>query len=254
MFKTKKRFNGKFAFATDIGKIRINNEDQALALTNTNGDVLLVVCDGMGGQNKGDLASSLAIHVVRDEFKEVNKFHNLLHIRWWLNETLKLANQTVYSDANRNPSYKGMGTTLSLVVIYKKYIIIANVGDSRVYRYSSNGFEQLTEDQTYVGYLYRTGQIKKEEMKTHPKRSILMNALGIYPTLNVDFTIKKYYGETLLVCSDGLYNNADDNAVVSILNNNDAVEQKVNELISVANNNGGSDNIAIALWESYNAD
>ncbi len=249
-----KYYKGHFAYATDVGKVRLNNEDQALSLTNPQGNVLLLVADGMGGQNKGELASNIAINTIKNSFMEHNGFLSYWFARAWLNKVCVDANEAVYKEANNNPRYQGMGTTLSVALIYKNFLIIANVGDSRIYRVSKNGLEQLSEDQSYVAYLYRTGQIKKEEMRTHPKRSILMNALGIYPTLNVDFHTYRYDGETIFLCSDGLYTNVNDKTISTILNNNDDVTDKVKELIAVANNNGGSDNIAVNIWECEYAD
>ena len=246
--------NGRFAFHTDVGKVRISNEDQACALVNAYGTVLLIVCDGMGGQNKGDYASALAVSYVVDEFKKVNRFISSLHVYYWLNQTCRNANNQIYSESIRNPTYQGMGTTLSIAIIRKSKLFIAQVGDSRIYTYKDRKLTQLTEDQTYVGYLYRTGQISKEEMATHPKRHMLMNALGVYPTLNIDIRIRKYENEPLLLCSDGLYNNASETTIASVLANKDSPEEKVNELISIANNNGGSDNIAVVIWESNYAD
>jgi protein phosphatase len=246
--------NGRFAFHTDVGKVRISNEDQACALVNAYGTVLLIVCDGMGGQNKGDYASALAVSYIVDEFKKVNRFISSLHVYYWLNQTCRNANNQIYSESIRNPTYQGMGTTLSIAIVRKNKLFIAQVGDSRVYTYKDRKLTQLTEDQTYVGYLYRTGQISKEEMATHPKRHMLMNALGVYPTLNIDIKIRKYENEPLLLCSDGLYNNASETTIASVLANKDSPEEKVNELISIANNNGGSDNIAVVIWESNYAD
>ena len=246
--------NGRFAFHTDVGKVRISNEDQACALVNAYGTVLLIVCDGMGGQNKGDYASALAVSYIVDEFKKVNRFISSLHVYYWLNQTCRNANNQIYSESIRNPTYQGMGTTLSIAIVRKNKLFIAQVGDSRVYTYKDRKLTQLTEDQTYVGYLYRTGQISKEEMATHPKRHMLMNALGVYPTLNIDIKIRKYENEPLLLCSDGLYNNASETTIASVLANKDSPEEKVNELINIANNNGGSDNIAVVIWESNYAD
>ena len=246
--------NGRFAFHTDVRKVRISNEDQACALVNAYGTVLLVVCDGMGGQNKGDYASALAVSYVVDEFKKVNRFFSNLHVYYWLTQTCRSANSQIYSESIRNPLYQGMGTTLSIAIIRKKKLFTAQVGDSRIYSLKNKELTQLTEDQTYVGYLYRTGQITKEEMATHPKRHMLMNALGVYPTLNIDIKVRKYEDETMLLCSDGLYNNASETTISSVLSNKDTPEEKVNELISIANNNGGSDNIAVVIWESNNAD
>ena len=245
-----KYLSGKFAFRTDIGKVRLTNEDQAAALINARGNVLLLVCDGMGGQNKGDYASNLAKTTIIDAFNDKRRFFNKYDAMHWINKTIRHANKVVNDDAAKNKTYEGMGTTLTLVLIIKDYMVLAQVGDSRCYSYRLREFNQISEDQTYVAYLYRTGQIKKEEMKTHPKRHVLMNALGYYPSLDLDAKIMPYRGDTLLLCSDGLYNNVSENDISSIIKGNDTVDQKVTELISLANANGGSDNIAVVIWEA----
>ena len=250
LFKKKKVYvSGRFAYRTDIGKVRLSNEDQALAMINAKGNVLLLVCDGMGGQNKGDYASNIAMQTIAEEFQKLSKFLNRYHAVMWLNRVIQKANSDIYSQANKNPTYEGMGTTLTIVLLVHDYMLVGQIGDSRLYLNSQHGFSQISDDQTYVAYLYRTGQISKEEMKTHPRRHVLMNALGNYPAVNVDCKFLKYQNETLLLCSDGLYNNVSDTDIESIIKGNDSTEQKVNELIALANANGGSDNIAIVLWE-----
>ena len=202
--------SGRFSYKTDIGRIRLSNEDQAAAMINASGNVLLVVCDGMGGANK-----------------------------------------SIYEQSQSNKSYHGMGTTITLLLIIKDTAILGHVGDSRCYFLRNRReFTQMSEDQTYVGYLLRTGQINQEEALTHPKRHVLMNALGVYPSASVDVKSFPYMGETVLLCSDGLYNNVPTNDIASVLKGEDTVEQKVDELIAIGNKNGGSDNIAVVIWEA----
>ena len=248
--KQKNYISGTYAFATDIGKVRLSNEDRATALTNTKGNILLLVCDGMGGSNKGDYASSIAIKMISDAFLEKQKFFSRFLAMKWTMDIIKKANSAIYNEAQQNTMYEGMGTTLTMVLIMSNHLITAQIGDSRAYVLHNDEVAQITEDQTYVAYLYRTGKIKKEEMLTHPKRHVLTNALGIYPSLNVDIRITGYRNENILVCSDGLYNNVDESAIGTILKSNDTTEQKVNELISLGNANGGSDNIAVVIWEA----
>lgn len=252
MSKNKVYVAGRFAFRTDIGKVRLSNEDQAMAMINANGNVLLLVCDGMGGQNKGDFASNLAMRTISDSFRNKNKFFSTYTAYLWLRKIVQTANKEIYREACGNHAYDGMGTTLTVALIIGGTIISAQIGDSRLYSLdrTTGQFIQLSEDQTYVAYLYRTGQITKEEMATHPKRHMLMNALGIYPSASADIKFTPYTGQTLLLCSDGLYNNVPDNDIQSIVRGEDTTEQKINELISLANSNGGSDNIAIVLWEA----
>lgn len=251
MKKNKNYVFGRFAYRTDIGKVRISNEDQAYAAINANGNVLLLVCDGMGGQNKGDLASNIAAKTIAEEFRKRNKFLTKAGAYNWVRRSIYKANKEVFQMSNENPIYKEMGTTITLALIVKNFMINAQMGDSRMYVLNGNKeFSQVTEDQTYVGYLYRTGQIEKEEMKTHPKRHMLMNALGVYGSPSIDMKIFKYSNESILLCSDGLYNNVPDNDISSIVKGDDTTEEKINELISLANMNGGSDNIAVVLWEA----
>ena len=115
-----------------------------------------------------------------------------------------------------------------------------------------NSISQLTNDQTYVNYLYRTGKISENQMSSHPEKHVLMNALGIFPSLGCDMFSFIYKGEGLLLCSDGLYNNVAEQEINAVTRSDDRVDQKVKSLIGEANANGGSDNIAVALWEANN--
>ena len=249
----KKYLTGRFAYRTDIGKVRLSNEDQAIALTNASGNVLLVVCDGMGGQNKGDLASSLAVHTVITSFKSRRGFMNAYSGRMWVSKAIREANKSIYEQSQSNVNYRGMGTTITLLLIIKDMAILGHVGDSRCYFLKNHhDLVQMTEDQTYVAYLVRTGQITQEEALTHPKRHVLMNALGIYPSASIDLKVFPYLNEEILLCSDGLYNNVPVDDIAAIVKGNDTVEMKVNELIAIGNKNGGSDNIAVVLWEAQN--
>ena len=247
----KKYLTGRFFYRTDVGKVRLNNEDQAIALTNASGNVLLVVCDGMGGQNKGDLASSLAVNTIVSSFKNRKGFLNSYFARLWVGQAIREANKSIYDQSQSNPAYHGMGTTVTLLLIIKDVAIMGHVGDSRCYFLKSHhDLVQMSEDQTYVGYLLRTGQITPEQALTHPKRHVLMNALGIYPSASVDIKVFPYLGEEVLLCSDGLYNNVSVEDIAAVVKGSDSVEQKVNELIAIGNKNGGSDNIAVVLWEA----
>ena len=247
----KKYLTGRFSYRTDIGKVRLTNEDQAIALTNASGNVLLIVCDGMGGQNKGDLASSLAIHTIVSSFKNKKGFNSAYFAKLWVSRAIREANRCIYEQSQSNDSYRGMGTTVTLLLLVKDVAVLGHVGDSRCYFLKNHhDLVQMTEDQTYVEYLVRTGQITPEQALTHPKRHVLMNAIGVYPSASIELKTFPYLGEIVMLCSDGLYNNVSFDDMSAILKGNDAVEQKVNELIAVGNKNGGSDNIAVVLWEA----
>ena len=249
----KKSYKGIFAFKTDIGKVRITNEDQAMVVGNGHGEVLLCVCDGMGGQNKGDYASKMAITYVTQAFVEKKKTSPHA-MKGWLVKTVKKANAAIYREASSNPAYKDMGTTIVCVAVVENRLVIANIGDSRAYSFYGGRLGRLTEDQTYVDYLLRTGKIEESETATRTDRHVLMNAMGIYPSASLDSKILPYFGETILLCSDGLYNNLSEGEIRACLGTDDRPDQKVRSLIAEANANGGSDNIAVALWECIGND
>ena len=173
--------------------------------------------------------------------------------KMWVSKAIREANKSIYEQSQSNPNYRGMGTTITLLLIIKDMAILGHVGDSRCYFLKNHhDLVQMTEDQTYVAYLVRTGQITQEEALTHPKRHVLMNALGIYPSASIDLKVIPYLNEEILLCSDGLYNNVPVDDIAAIVKGNDTVEMKVNELIAIGNKNGGSDNIAVVLWEAQN--
>ena len=250
----RKTIKGQFACKTDIGRVRITNEDQAFGLINSSGDVLLGVCDGMGGHNKGDYASRIATETIIEEFRNKNGFLNRISVRMWINKTIRLVNSKIYNEALSNPEYKDMGTTLVLALFYKEFLFIVNIGDSRAYSIRFNDLKQLTEDQTYVEYLYKTGKISKEQMATSSERHILMNALGTFPSASFSVNVYQNLKNPILLCPDGLYNNATEAEIHSCLRTDEGIDQKIDTLISIANNNGGSDNIGISYWEAIDND
>ena len=246
-------YKGSFAFKTDIGRVRVTNEDQAFVLTNYQGDVFMIVCDGMGGQNKGDYASKIALDYLTEAFQKKRKMPILL-TKIWLRKVIREVNSIIFNEAESNPTYSNMGTTMVAVLIQGRKMIVVNIGDSRAYAYDERGLRRLTEDQTYVGYLYRSGQIQERDLDSRPDRHVLMNALGIYPSVAYDLVVHPYLGETIMLCSDGLFNNVSQMEIKAVLATDERVGQKVALLISEANANGGSDNMAVALWESIRND
>ena len=247
----KKYLTGRFSYRTDVGKVRLTNEDQAIALTNASGNVLLIVCDGMGGQKKGEIASSLAVNTIVSSFKQRKGFINAYFAKSWVNKVIREANRNIYEQSQSNPNYQGMGTTVTMLLIIKDIAILANAGDSRCYFLKNHhDLVQISEDQTYVAYLIRTGQITPKEALKKKKRHVLMNALGIYPSASVEIKTIPYLNEVVLLCSDGLYNNVPPTVIESILKGNDSLDRKCFQLINYGNANGGSDNMAVVIWES----
>lgn len=253
MSKDIKIYEGSFAFLTDKGMVRENNEDRAVILTNAECDALILVADGMGGSNKGDLASEMAAHTIGQEFAEKKHFLSKARNKFWLTQTIKKANKEIYDKSQEDPSFQGMGTTLNCCMIIGDTLYLANLGDSRAYLDNGKKLIQISEDETYANYLAKTSQISLEESKSSPDRHVLMNALGIYPSLSLQVEALPYNGEKVLACTDGLYNQMGDDVIHAILSTDERPDQKVATLIGTANATGGSDNIGVAYWEPIDA-
>ena len=242
---------GTYSFRTDCGMVRPINEDNVSIVENKeSGDILMMVLDGMGGHSKGEKASSLALSIITERFIKMKKYRSIRKIKAYIIKAIKKANREINILGTNNMEYHEMGTTLILVVLHGNKVLMCNVGDSRLYTTIGNNIYQLSEDQTYVQFLYRVGKIKKEDMAIHPKRHVLMNALGTYPSVSIVTKVFKKPMEKILLCSDGLYNMMNDNDINIVLQMKLTTEEKVKILVRRANDNGGMDNIAIALWEA----
>ena len=159
----KKLYNGTFYYKKDIGRVRILNEDDTKIVVNAKSNVLMIVTDGMGGTSKGDYASLTTINTIVDSFKRHNGFLSLYTAKRWLISAAKRANRYIYVTQYKDKTYNEMGTTLVCALIYKDKLICLNVGDSRLYLYNNHELSQVFEDQTYVNYLYHSGQIAEKE-------------------------------------------------------------------------------------------
>lgn len=243
-----KRFKGNYVFGTNIGRVRTSNEDNCIAAMNNSGDILLVVCDGMGGYKKGDYASNIVVQFLKEEFVNKKRFLTTVSAMRWISEVINKANRQIY-DISRQRDFKNMGTTVVAALILKKTLIIVYAGDSRCYRYDIEKLEQLSHDQTFANYLYEMNQISLEEVETHERKHVLTNAIGTFPNCNLSILRFPYNGENIMLCSDGLYNNMPEKDILSCLNTNEDLNTKLETLFACANSNGGSDNMAVVLWE-----
>ena len=144
-----------------------------------------------------------------------------------------------------------MGTTAIVAVMTESFIAFAHIGDSRAYVLSHDQLRQITKDHTFVRKLVEEGKLSEQEAKNHPHRNIIMNALGVNKSLTFDYLVlERYQLDAILLCTDGLTSMVDDQEILSILNETRSTEEKVNLLIELANRNGGTDNISVALCES----
>ncbi len=234
--------------ATDIGRKRQMNQDFLFVSEEPVGNLpnLFVVADGMGGHNAGDFASRYGVSVLVENVKKDKNFNPVKIIR----AGIEAANREVMEQARRDPSMAGMGTTMVAATIVGGYAYIANVGDSRLYLISDQ-ISQITQDHSLVAEMVRLGELTPEEARNHPDKNIITRAIGTGEEVRIDFfDMKLEEGAMLLMCSDGLTNMVDDEAICDIVKN---VENpgKAQALVDQANANGGKDNIAVILIDPF---
>lgn len=234
---------------TDIGKARTSNQDQAFVYTNNNRDTIGIVCDGMGGHKAGAYASLLAAKTVLDCFIDAEAFETKEDATQWLYDAIMEANNKVKTKSDEEEKFKGMGTTLVISLVLKDVMLIANVGDSRVYQYKNSELKQITEDQSLVNILLKSGKINDEEAINHPNKHVLMYAIGTMEDPQIDIYELEKEECSLLMCSDGVYNLVAQTYLKTILESSLPISQKAISIINDANSNGGYDNMAIVLME-----
>lgn len=245
----------KAVYKTDVGRIRKNNEDSVGVFLNRNGQRLAIVADGMGGHRAGDVASNMAITSLKEMWEESEGIQTADSAEEWLKSRIFQVNRVLFDHANNHEECDGMGTTIEAVITTHLFATIAHVGDSRSYILNESGFQQLTEDHTLVNELVRTGQISKEDAEHHPRKNVIMRALGTEQNVNIDIkTITFEEGDNLLLCSDGLSNKIRESEMAEILKNEIDLEEKATMLISIANERGGEDNISVAIVEFSDTD
>jgi serine/threonine protein phosphatase PrpC len=240
----------KAVFSTDQGKVRQHNEDSGGIISNLDGHRLAIVADGMGGHRAGDVASGMTLNELKKQWENTKGITTADKAEKWLKENILKVNSLLFDHAQNNSDCDGMGTTVVAAVCTEHFATIANIGDSRCYLLNEAGFNQLTEDHSLVNELVRFGQITKEDAEHHPRKNVLLRALGTEEKVEMDIkTIMFEEGDCLLLCSDGLSNKVNENELKEILANNEELEQKAEKLISLANDYGGEDNITLAIVE-----
>ncbi|WP_090742708.1 Stp1/IreP family PP2C-type Ser/Thr phosphatase [Mesobacillus persicus] len=235
-------------FMTDKGKVRIHNEDNGGIFINQDGQHLAIVADGMGGHRAGDVASEMTINSLKDEWEKTEKIETAEAAKEWLTTKILHVNKLVFEHSKQNTDCEGMGTTVVAAICTDLFATVANIGDSRGYILNEVGFQQLTEDHSLVNELVRSGQISKEDAEHHPRKNVLTRALGTEETVAMDTkTIMFEEGDFLLLCSDGLSNKVTEDELKSALTHNESLEDKATGLITLANENGGEDNITLVI-------
>jgi PPM family protein phosphatase len=247
-----------FAGKTDVGLVREANEDAIQLLPRKN---LFLVCDGMGGHNAGEVASRTACDVIATLY---DKFYDRLlqdeQVRLprvfppstdVLIKAVRIANHTVYRMAAENPSFSGMGTTIVATAVEKDILTLLHVGDSRIYRFADNTLTPLTIDHSWAAELEQSEQISAEEARNLVNRNVITRALGVKENVEIDVAVRKIAeNDIYIMCSDGLCGFVDDPDIKHVVAaTNGDLDKIVNQLIQIANDRGGMDNVSVVAFK-----
>ena len=236
----------KSFYLTDPGMVRDHNEDSVIIVKNDEGSYLMAIADGMGGHSAGEVASSIAISYLGKHFKESFRNMSKLDAVNWIRDAVDEINILIFQHEKSHPESKGMGTTLVMSILTKEYLLFGNVGDSSGFVMKDNNLHKVTYDHTLVNLLVSAGELTKEEASVHPKKNVLMKALGASTEVDVDIFDCDMDIKEILLSSDGLTGMLDRESIEKVLLSDGTCEDKVNKLIQKANNRGGTDNISVA--------
>lgn len=227
---------------SDKGMVRSLNEDY-VGFYERSDYKIYIVADGMGGHNAGEVASKMAVESVINYLNKKELSDNSLE------EAILYANRNIYNLSIEEKSYGGMGTTLTACLVRNNVVQIANVGDSCCFGIDKSKIIKLTRDHSLVQELIDAGSLSEEEGRNHPKKNIITRALGTAKNVVVDiFTIDKNKFKILLLCSDGLTNEVCNEEIFDIIKNSKNLDCATDNLISLAKEHGGRDNITVLLF------
>ena len=233
---------------SDIGKVREINQDSYYMSQPLDKLQLFMVADGMGGCKGGEIASNLAIekakNYIENNFSQTEKDrHSIIQL---VASSMEYANMVVYEKSKENKDLEGMGTTLDICLIYNNKVYIGHIGDSRIYRIRKEFTRKLTQDHSYVQKLVKDGTITQEEAEHHPRKNMLMKALGCNAFIEPDVAVKGFLKDDILImCTDGLTNMVRPEELYKLAKEN--IEFAPKKLVEMANSNGGYDNITVMV-------
>lgn len=237
----------KSYYLTDPGKVRSHNEDSVTIVKNATGEHMLIVADGMGGHRAGEIASNIAVTHLGERFKNLSSIGSKLDAVSWLNENVTEINAEIIKYAKENPESLGMGTTLVVALLTSEFLIFGNIGDSSGFVIKNGKLHKVTKDHTLVNLLVEAGDITPEEALNHPKKNVLMRALGASDKQEMDIFDVERDVDGLFLCSDGLTNMLSPEQVEKTLNEEDMdIDNKLVKLVRKCNSRGGTDNISVA--------
>ena len=245
----------EYAAQTDVGLMRLHNED-AIAVCPES--ALAVLADGMGGYNAGEVASEIAITVIRDYVNDkLNNFLSLFfphrpdELRHIVQQSVELANNTILNTSLNEPQYTGMGTTLVMSLCYRDILVVAHVGDSRAYRFRDGQLTQISRDHSVVQEQIDAGMISAESAQYSDIKNLVTRAVGVGFPVEVEVNLHQIaVGDIYMLCSDGLSDMLNAQALQDILRRSSlTLDEMCSELIAEANNQGGRDNISVILFK-----
>lgn len=234
---------------SDMGLIRLNNEDSWLADPQNN---LFVLCDGMGGHLAGEIASQHAVEVFAKSMKKRRSAEeekgSLTAKVESLKAVIEQVNTSVYELGRSDRKLRGMGTTLCCVYFHKSVMIVGHVGDSRVYLLRDRKLSQLTKDHSLMLEMFEAGELNRRQLRDCAYRNIITRAIGVSPEVDPSIqTLDILEGDRILMCSDGLTDMLSHSEMEAIINRNNLEQHAVEQLVLFANRRGGNDNITAIL-------
>ncbi len=237
----------KSFYLTDTGRVRSHNEDSVTIVKNASNEHLMIVADGMGGHRAGEIASSMVVTHIGSRFTALSTIGTKLDAVNWLNENINEINTNILKYAEENPNSTGLGTTVVIALLTKEFLIFANIGDSSGFVLKDHHLHKITKDHTLVNLLVESGDLTPEEAINHPKKNVLMKALGAAEKQELDIFDVDPNVDAIMLSSDGLTNMITKDQIEKVLNEEEInEEQKLIKLIRKCNARGGTDNISIA--------
>lgn len=237
----------KSFYLTDTGRVRSHNEDSVTIVKNASGEHLMIVADGMGGHRAGEIASSMVVTQIGTRFSNLSTIGSKMDAVKWLKENVDEVNASILKYGEEHPESMGLGTTVVMALLTKDFLIFVNIGDSSGYVLKNKVLHKITKEHTLVNFLVETGELTPEEAINHPKKNVLMKALGASEKQELDIFDVDPNVDAILLVSDGLTNMLTMDQVEKVLNDDELkYEDKLIKLIKKCNARGGTDNISIA--------
>ena len=235
----------KSFYLTDTGRVRSHNEDSVTIVKNASGEHLMIVADGMGGHRAGEIASSMVVTQIGTRFSNLSTIGSKMDAVKWLKENVDEVNASILKYGEEHPESMGLGTTVVMALLTKDFLIFVNIGDSSGYVLKNKVLHKITKEHTLVNFLVETGELTPEEAINHPKKNVLMKALGASEKQELDIFDVDPNVDAILLVTDGLTNMVSEEKIFDVVTS--GPEKAADILIQEANEAGGYDNITVVI-------